>query len=139
VCKHRAAFYHAAGLLDPDPGPGAPATPVALPCWQCHGTGTERVEGVDGRWFLVACEACDGVGTLTDPDDDRGDDTAESAPDDHTRRLAVMRWAPAVCGGCDGRGWRRVESAILPGATYRTTCRACGGGGDPAPALRDAA
>jgi len=37
--------------------------------------------------------------------------------------------------GCDGRGWRRVERAIFPGATYRTTCRTCGGSGAPAPAI----
>jgi|GEM_PF-3147597 len=139
VCKHRAAFYFTAGLLDPDPGPGAPAAPVALPCWSCHGAGTERIEGPAGRWFVVACEACDGAGTLTDDNGDDGDDLTESTPDDHTRRLAVARWTPAVCVGCDGRSWRRVERAIFPGATYCRTCRACGGSGDPAPALRDAA
>ena len=140
VCKHRAAFYHTVGVLDPDPGPGAPAAPVALPCWSCRGTGTEQVEGTNGRWFLVACEACNGAGSIADDGDD-GDDLVESAPDDHTRRAAVARPALAsvVCGGCDGRGWHAHVSVTFPGVTYRTTCQTCGGSGAPALALRPAA
>ena len=136
VCKHRAAFYHTVGVLDPEPP--TPAAPAAFPCAECHGTGTERVAAA-GRWFVVACLACDGAGALPADVDVRGDDLAESAPDDHTRRSAMARPAPAVCAGCDGRGWHRHASATFPSVTYRTTCRACGGGGAPASALQRAA
>jgi len=61
VCKHRAAFYHTVGVLDPEPP--TLAAPTAFPCSECHGTGTERVAAA-GRWFMVACLACDGAGTL---------------------------------------------------------------------------
>ena len=31
VCKHKAMYYHAAGLLDPDPDPAPPAAPAVRP------------------------------------------------------------------------------------------------------------
>jgi len=138
VCKHRTAFYHAAGLLDPEPP--TPAAPAAFPCFECHGTGTERVATPAGGWALVPCLGCDGAGTLPADVDVRGDDLAESAPDDHTRRAAMARPAPApaVCAGCDGRGWLARHSATF-GTDYRVTCLVCGGSGAPAPALRPAA
>lgn len=50
VCKHRAAFYHLIGALDPDPEPDPPAPAVAaVACFRCHGAG-------------AGCPVCGGAG-----------------------------------------------------------------------------
>ena len=50
VCKHRAAFDLAAGLLGPEPPP--PAAPAGCP--SCLGTKIVNVE-IDDNTFIVAC------------------------------------------------------------------------------------
>jgi len=82
-----------------------PTTPTMAPCFECHGTGTERV-AMAGRWYVVDCLNCRGDGTLADDADVRGDDLAERCPDDHSRRSAMARpvgHAP-ICAGCGRRG-----------------------------------
>ena len=67
VCCHRAAYYHAAGVLDPEPEPvpRAPALRALRPvCTDCDGQGFFRRESVTfaGVVYRVTCQACGGSG-----------------------------------------------------------------------------
>ena len=69
VCKHRAAFYHAIGVLDldPEPVPPAPAapTPIRRPALcACDGRGylVRASSLVAGQTYKVTCQACRGTG-----------------------------------------------------------------------------
>ncbi len=64
VCKHRALWYHLAGLLDPEPEPPMPASPALIPCRECGGDGYQRMV-TGGRlsdWIAVPCWTCNGTG-----------------------------------------------------------------------------
>jgi len=66
VCKHRALWYHRAGLLDPEPDPAAPAIAVVVPCRDCGGDGFQRMY-IGGRlsdWIAAPCHACQSTGTV---------------------------------------------------------------------------
>src|SRR5829696_6149144 len=52
VCLHRAAFWYAQGVLEPEPEPPAPVAPVI--CFQCRGTET-------------SCPVCGGAGRASLP------------------------------------------------------------------------
>lgn len=56
VCKHRAAFYLAAGLLGPEPPTPAAPAPAAT-CPACGGRG-ERMETVGWRGWEVVWHPC---------------------------------------------------------------------------------
>ena len=56
VCKHRAAFYLAVGLLDPEPPTPAAPAPAAT-CPACGGRG-ERMETVGWRGWEVVWHPC---------------------------------------------------------------------------------
>jgi hypothetical protein len=65
VCKHRAAFYHLAGQLDPEPPtPAAPAlTLVPRYCPPCDGKGyLVKRSAIFGTTYRVTCQACGGKG-----------------------------------------------------------------------------
>jgi len=67
VCKHRAAYYHLAGLLDLDPEPPTPAAPVLalVPpfCVPCDGKGfLVKLSATFGTTYRVTCQACGGSG-----------------------------------------------------------------------------
>lgn len=71
VCKHRALWYHVAGLLDldpePDPAPPAPIVAVAnITCPDCDGEGVQRIitGGRLSDWWSVPCRACNGTGSV---------------------------------------------------------------------------
>ncbi len=72
TCKHRAAFWHAQGVLDLEPEPAAApvvAAPTPATCPACGGNGFDpgcqghRIAGS----FVVhcPCPTCDGAGTVT--------------------------------------------------------------------------
>ncbi len=65
VCKHRAAFYLAAGLLDPEPDSPAPVSIVT--CTVCHGEGEIRMQTGHrrGDFWVTKCRHCVGTGTQT--------------------------------------------------------------------------
>ena len=87
VCKHRALWYHVAGLLDPEPDPVsggrqrrprareavlkirimvAPATAAMVPCRDCGGDGYQRMV-TGGRlsdWWAAPCHACQSTGAV---------------------------------------------------------------------------
>ena len=68
VCKHRALWYHVAGLLDPEPEPPAAAAIAVItrPCAACDGDGVVRMI-IGGRladWWAVTCQGCNGTGTV---------------------------------------------------------------------------
>ena len=70
ICKHRSAYYHAAGLLDPEPEPvpPAPILRVARPiCADCDGQGFFRRESITfaSVVYRVTCQACRGSGAAT--------------------------------------------------------------------------
>ncbi len=74
VCKHRAAFYHALGLLDldPEPEPPAPAAPmlIAFPArCACDGRGffTRASATFPGVTYRVTCRDCRGTGERAAP------------------------------------------------------------------------
>lgn len=82
VCKHRAAYYAAAGLLDPEPP--TPAAPALVTCWECRGTGDDWA-GLDGEvpQVRVPCPACLGAGEVEEPsDEEEGEDGPGAAPYD---------------------------------------------------------
>jgi hypothetical protein len=56
VCLHRAAYWYAVGVLDPEPEPPAPAAPVS--CWQCNGCGQQWYRG----GYALPCATCGGTG-----------------------------------------------------------------------------
>jgi hypothetical protein len=62
VCLHRAAFWHAQGLLDLDPEPDPPAPIAAVECWHCHGVGLIVADARSGNRALAACPTCGGQG-----------------------------------------------------------------------------
>ncbi len=67
VCKHRALWYHRAGLLDPEPDPATPAiVVVSRPCAACDGAGYQRMVTGGGLadWWAVPCHACTGAGVV---------------------------------------------------------------------------
>lgn len=116
-CKHRAAFYLAVGLLDPEPEP--PAAPAADPCGYCFGRGRETVVGKSGAAYRFDCQLCDGAGTVADGDgDDESSFPAAPAP------------AAAACGRCHGSG--RLTMTVAGGCdvyAVATGCQACHGAG----------
>ena len=58
VCLHRAAFYHAAGMLDLDEGP----------CAACGGAGwVRKASALFGSTYRVDCRACGGRGVTRSP------------------------------------------------------------------------
>ncbi|MBA3516100.1 MAG: hypothetical protein H0T75_00225 [Rhizobiales bacterium] len=66
VCKHRALWYHLAGLLDPELDPAAPtAGVVPRRCHECGGDGYQRMVtgGHLSDWWALPCQACHGSGT----------------------------------------------------------------------------
>ncbi|MDP9359574.1 MAG: hypothetical protein M3R02_30660 [Chloroflexota bacterium] len=77
VCLHRAAFWHAQGVLDLDPEPAATPAPVvvepasapAATCPTCNGNGIDpacRGHRVTRDYFVhCACCVCDGSGSVT--------------------------------------------------------------------------
>lgn len=83
ICKHRAAYWHAQGLLDldldPEPEPTAPTASASVPCWACKGSGREWIEGASGDWFRVACIACYGTGEAGEEGDEPADDAGGDA------------------------------------------------------------
>ncbi len=68
VCKHRALWYHVAGLLDPEPEPPAPASiaVASRPCGACDGDGYQRIitGGHLSDWWAAPCAACQSTGTV---------------------------------------------------------------------------
>lgn len=94
VCKHRAAFYLAVGVLDPKPG-----APALAPCGYCYGRGWETVVGKSDAEFRFACQVCAGAGTIAvgECEDEPADDAGTLAP------AAVAPAAP-VCIRCRGAG-----------------------------------
>jgi len=72
VCCHRAAYYHAAGLLDPEPEPVPPAPVIRVVrpiCTYCDGQGFFRRESITfaGVVYRVTCHACRGSGVPASP------------------------------------------------------------------------
>ncbi len=66
VCKHRALWYHLAGLLDPEPEPATLAIAVVVPCRDCGGDGYQRIV-TGGRlsdWIAAPCHACLSTGIV---------------------------------------------------------------------------
>jgi hypothetical protein len=65
VCKHRAAFYLAIGLLDPEPAGPAPG-PALIPCTGCVGSGQRQVRVVSPLFdsLSVRCGRCQGAGVV---------------------------------------------------------------------------
>ncbi len=66
VCKHRALWYHLAGLLDPEPDPAAPAIAAMVPCRDCGGDGYQRIitGGRLADWWAAPCHACQSTGAV---------------------------------------------------------------------------
>ncbi|MDQ3696222.1 MAG: hypothetical protein M3464_21795 [Chloroflexota bacterium] len=121
-CKHRAAFYLAVGLLDPEPEPPAPAL---APCGYCSGRGWETVIGKSGAAFRFDCRLCEGTGEVEEE---------ESA------RPAPVAPAPLRCPGCAGTRSRqvRVVSRMVASGVVPIRCGRCRGTGadePPAPAI----
>lgn len=119
VCKHRAAFYLAVGLLDPEPEP-----PALDPCGYCSGRGWAIVTGKSGTDYRFGGRVCDGTGTVAVEED--GDQPPLSRP------AAPVAVAPvsAACGRCDGSGRLRMTVAGGCGLYDVTTgCNACAGVG----------
>ncbi|MDQ3694334.1 MAG: hypothetical protein M3464_11995 [Chloroflexota bacterium] len=120
VCKHRAAFYFALGLLDPEPEPPAPAL---APCGYCFGRGWETVIGKSGAAYRFDCQVCDGAGSVPVED---GDNEPSSPAATHSPFVP----APTVCARCRGAGTVTMNVAtamdIYPVAVM---CRACCGAG----------
>jgi hypothetical protein len=66
VCKHRAAFYLAAGLLDPEPVPPAAMIAETARCRTCLGDGYIKIM-TGGRlsdWIPGSCHRCKNTGQV---------------------------------------------------------------------------
>ncbi len=122
VCKHRAAYYLAIGVLDPEPEPPAPAL---APCGYCVGQGWETVIGKSGAAFRFTCQVCEGAGTV--PVGECEDEPASPAG---PGSVALAALAPDACGRCGGSGAIAMQVAGGCGI-YEVThaCRACHGAG----------
>ena len=132
VCKHRAAFYLAVGVLDPEPEP--PAAPALAPCGYCWGRGWETVVGKSGTEYRFACQVCDGTGT-----EEAGEDDEPSSLAAGLAPVAPAPSAPAACGRCGGADTLTMTVAGGCGLHAVTIgCKACHGTGMvgmPAPAI----
>ncbi len=60
---------------------------TTVTCWECHGRGTEHVQGKGGAWFTVPCFLCGGTGQMEagEPDDRDADTSEHDAPYDYPR------------------------------------------------------
>ncbi len=66
VCQHRALYWHALGMLDPEPEPPAPVAPALNSCRDCGGDGYQRM-ATGGRlsdWIAVPCWTCNDTGKV---------------------------------------------------------------------------
>jgi hypothetical protein len=52
VCLHRAAYWYAQGMLEPDPEPEPPASPAPVICFRC-------------RSVEAGCPICQGAGVAS--------------------------------------------------------------------------
>ncbi len=65
VCQHRAVVRFILGWL-PEPSPPTPAAPALIPCRDCRGEGSQRMQTGGGLadWWAVPCRACNSTGTV---------------------------------------------------------------------------
>jgi len=65
VCQHRAVVRFILGWL-PEPSPPTPAAPVLVPCRDCFGEGSQRMQTGShlSDWWPVTCRACTGSGSV---------------------------------------------------------------------------
>jgi hypothetical protein len=59
VCLHRAAYWHAQGVLDLDDPEPPPAASGTIACFACHGRGQRR----DRTGSALPCHVCGGIGS----------------------------------------------------------------------------
>ncbi len=138
VCQHRAASWHALGVLDLDPEPETPtpAAPALVPCDACDARGWAWAgAGLETPQFRVTCAICRGAGEVEAGDEDYAPTPAELAAHEAPYGPAPV---PADCAHCSGHG-------LDPACTGHGTaagrivceCPACDGSGRSGRAPRE--
>jgi hypothetical protein len=106
VCLHRAAYWHARGVLDLDPEPEPPAL-GAPSCWACSGGGVVYVRDCErAGWPYSTCDVCGGSGVAA------------------LSVQAAALVAAAAAGACDHCGGPLYADAETDTA-LQTLCGAC--------------